>query len=332
MSTMSTASTASTTTSRLDRAARFLAATARVLEYRRFQHLFQAPDPDGVLAALSAYATPDGGYGYALEPDGRGPASQPLHTDLALRVLLEVDRLTPATGARTADHLASISCRDGGVPAVHPSIKDYPRAPWWVVDEARSGSLIPTASIVGLLHAGGIEHPWLTAATEFCWARIESLADTHPYEIINCLVFLDNAPDRARAQAQAKRLGELVRSRRMVLLDPSRPQDAELPPGYAAGELTSPHDYAPTPDSLASEWFSADEWRMDLEFLAGSQADDGGWSARSLMWTPAVEPEWRGLATLHALTTLRAFADHGRPNRNAMTDHRSTDPARTTHP
>ena len=72
---------------RLDDAGRFLAETARVLEYRRFRHLFVAPDPEGVLAALAAYATPDGGYGYALEPDGRGPVSQPLHVDLALRVL-----------------------------------------------------------------------------------------------------------------------------------------------------------------------------------------------------------------------------------------------------
>jgi hypothetical protein len=304
----------SAATSRLGRAARFLALTARVLEYRRFQHLFQAPDPDGVLAALSAYATPDGGYGYALEPDGRGPASQPLHTDLALRVLLEIDRLTPATGARIADHLTSISCPDGGLPAVHPSIRDHPRAPWWVVDDAAqdspaTGSLIPTAGIVGRLHAAGIEHPWLTAATEFCWTRIESLADTHPYEIINCLVFLDHAADRTRAQTQAKRLGALVRARRMVLPDPSRPADAELPPGYAPGEFTFAHDYAPTPNSLASTWFSAEEWRLDLAFLASSQAEDGGWSARSLMWTPAVEPEWGGLATLHALTTLRAFND-----------------------
>jgi hypothetical protein len=289
-----------------DRAARFLAETARVLEYRRFQHLFQAPDPEGVLAALSAYATPDGGYGYALEPDGRGPVSQPLHVDSALRVLIEVDRLTPETGARIADHLASISNADGGLPAVHPNIRDYPRAPWWVIDDAAPSSVIPTASIVGLLHAGRIEHPWLASATEFCWAATESLTETHPYEVINCLVFLDNVADRPRAATQAKRLGELVRAKRMVLVDPSRPQTAELPPGYAPGEFTYAYDYAGTPQSLARQWFSAEEWRTALNFLAASQAADGGWSAHSLMWTPAVEPEWRGLATLRALTTLNA--------------------------
>src|SRR5205807_9472737 len=115
---------------RFDDAARFLAASARVLEYRRFRHLFVTPGPDGVLAALAAYATPDGGYGYALEPDGRGPVSQPLHADFALGVLAETGRLDEATAAPIIAHLASITCADNGLPAVVPNIAEYPRAPW----------------------------------------------------------------------------------------------------------------------------------------------------------------------------------------------------------
>jgi hypothetical protein len=288
---------------RLDDAARFLAASARVLEYRRFRHLFVAPDPEGVLAALAAYATPDGGYGYALEPDGRGPVSQPLHADLAMGVLAEIGRLD----ASIIDHLATITCADNGVPAVTPSIADYPRAPWWAVPEELAGSLIPTANIVGMLYAAGIAHPWLDAATEFCWPRVENLDDTHPYEIIQAVAFLDAVPDRTRAQATAKRLGELVRDRKFVLLDPARPQDSPLPPGYAPGEHMFAIDYAARPDSLAAQWFSADELRVALAHLAASQADDGGWSARSLAWNAAVGVEWRGLATIAALRTLTAW-------------------------
>jgi hypothetical protein len=293
---------------RFEDAARFMAVTARVLEYRRFRHLFVVPDPDGVLVALSAYATPDGGYGYALEPDGRGPAGQPLHVDLALRVLTEIGRLTPATAALIIAYLASVTCADNGLPAVHPSIGDAPRAPWWVVEDEPTGSLIPTANIVAQLHTAGVEHPWLSAASEFCWARIDKIEDTHPYEIINVIPFLDAAPDRARAETRAERLGELVRDRRLVLLDPAHPEDALLSPGYAPGEYMLANDYAPTPDSLAARWFSAEEWRIALAHLAAGQAEDGGWSVHHLMWTPAVEPEWRGLATLRALTTLTAFS------------------------
>ncbi|HEY4458402.1 MAG TPA: hypothetical protein VGN81_29080 [Pseudonocardiaceae bacterium] len=293
---------------RLDDAARFLAASARVLEYRRFRHLFVAPDADGVLAALGAYATPDGGYGYALEPDGRGPVSQPLHVDLALSVLTEIDRLTEATAAPIIGYLASITCADNGLPAVVPNIAEYPRAPWWAVPDELAGSLIPTANTVGLLHAAGIAHPWLTAATEFCWPRVENLDDTHPYEIINAIAFLDNVPDRPRAEAAAKHLGELVRDRRFVLLDPARPEDAQLPPGYAPGEYMTAVDYAAKPNSLAARWFSPDELRVALAYLAASQANDGGWSAHSLAWTEAVGMEWRGLATLTALITLAAYS------------------------
>ncbi len=293
---------------RLEDAARFLAATARVLEYRRFRHLFVAPDPDGVRAALSAYATPDGGYGYALEPDGRGPVSQPLHVDFALGVLTEIGRLTQATAAPIIGYLASVACPDNGLPAVHPNIADQPRAPWWVVADEPAGSLIPTANVVAQFQAAGIEHPWVSAASEFCWAGVESLDETHPYEIINTIGFLDVAPDRSRAVAAAKRLGELVRDRRFVLLDPTRPETAQLPPGYQPDEYMLAHDYATTPKSLAANWFSPDELRTALAHLAATQAQDGGWSAHSLMWTPAVEPEWRGIATLKALRVLTAFS------------------------
>ena len=62
----------------IDKAQEYVWATARVLEQRRFEFLFgDGGDPAAVRAALEPYKTADGGYGYALEPDGRGPTSQP---------------------------------------------------------------------------------------------------------------------------------------------------------------------------------------------------------------------------------------------------------------
>ena len=63
----------------IDRAEAYIWKTARVLEQRRFEVLFKDGDPAAVKAALEPYKTADGGYGYALEPDGRGPTSQPPH-------------------------------------------------------------------------------------------------------------------------------------------------------------------------------------------------------------------------------------------------------------
>ena len=90
-----------------DAAEHFIWLTARVIDQRRFAYLFGDGTADGVLAALDAYRNPDGGYGWALEPDGRGPVSQPIHVLTALEILDEIGRVDPTV----ADHLAATSDR-----------------------------------------------------------------------------------------------------------------------------------------------------------------------------------------------------------------------------
>src|SRR3954470_11548328 len=75
----------------LDAAERFLAAHGRVLDRRRFERLFRGGDADPVARAVAAYRNADGGFGHALEPDARGPGSQPATVALALRTLDECD-------------------------------------------------------------------------------------------------------------------------------------------------------------------------------------------------------------------------------------------------
>lgn len=297
---------------RLTRAAQVVWQHARVLEQRRFRHHFEVPDQAGVLAALAAYETDDGGYGFALEADGRGPVSQPLHVDFALKVLDDIGTIPRDIAERVCGYLASLTRPDGGLPGVHESIRDYPKAPWWFVDDGTAGSLIPTASIAGILLANGIKHPWVAGAVDFCWGAVEAIAehgDTHPYGIVNALAFLDNVPeaDHERAAATAAKLGELVRDKHWVLLDPSRPDDYALPHGYAPGEFVLPYDYAPKPTALARKWFSDKEFDLALTALADEGEADGGWQVRWKIWSPVVESEWRGYATVQALLTLRTF-------------------------
>ena len=68
-------------------AAVFSAASARVLDWRRFQRLFQDGPAAPVRDAVAAYRNEDGGFGRALEPDGRVPGSQPAAKEMALRAL-----------------------------------------------------------------------------------------------------------------------------------------------------------------------------------------------------------------------------------------------------
>jgi hypothetical protein len=257
-----------------------------VLEQRRFEHRYGDGDRQAVLAALASYRTADGGYGYALEPDGRGPVSQPPHIWAALEVLEELD----AVDGAICDHLETISAPDGGVPLALPSLEPYPRAPWWGIEP--DGSLIATAQIVSRLK--GVEHRWVDRATEFCWAKVKAIDKTHPYEAEAAIVFLD----AVGGEAEAARIGELVEAQGLI---------GHAPEGYAADEVHHAYDFAPRPTSFARAWFSDAEMDAALEHLAAAQGDDGGWHPNWAIWTPAIGIEWVGPVTLRALAILRAY-------------------------
>jgi hypothetical protein len=272
------------------RAEHYIWSTARVLEQRRFEVLFKDGDPEAVRAALAPYRTADGGYGYALEPDGRGPTSQPPHVWTALESLEDAGLSEPGI----CDHLARLTAPDGGVPVALPSMEAWPHAPWWGI--GTEGTLLATALLYAPLRA--VAHPWVDGAEAFLWRAVDAIAQTHPYEVEAAIVFLDTASDRPRAEAAAERLGGLVHAQELV---------GKQPEGYSPGEIHHPHDFAKSPDSLAARWFSDEELSASLDVLEGKQLEAGGWPITWAVWTPAIEIEWSGLQTIAALKTLRAF-------------------------
>ncbi|MFI8293901.1 hypothetical protein ACIGBL_32680 [Streptomyces sp. NPDC085614] len=293
----------------LARAEHFVWLTARVLEQRRFAYHFLRGGAEPVEVALAAYLNEDGGYGHALEPDLRGPVSQPLHTGHALRVLDSIGRCGGLRVERICRYLTESSTHEGALPAVHPSQCGYPAAPFVPVVDDPPAALLSTAPVVGLLHRNQVWHAWLFRATEFCWAAVESLEKSHPYEVEAAVAFLDGVPDRSRAQAAGDRLGRMVREQGLAVLDPDRLDDFPVAPGYAPGEHHYPYDYARVPDSLARRWFTDEEMRRSLDHLAAAQEEDGGWPVAWRQWAPGTALEARPIVTIEALRTLRA---HGR--------------------
>ncbi|SMF76052.1 hypothetical protein [Streptomyces sp. Amel2xC10] len=293
----------------LFRAEHFVWLTARVLEQRLFAYHFLRGGADPVETALDAHLNDDGGFGHALEPDLRGPVSQPLHTAHALRVLDSIGRCGGQRVERVCRYLTSVSTADGALPAVLPAQRGYPVAPFVPIVDDPPSELLATGPVVGLLHRNEVWHAWLFRATEFCWRAVDSLERSHPYEVEAAVAFLDAVPDRPRAEAAADRLGRLVREHRLAALDPDRPDAFPVAPGYAPGEHHFPHDFARTPHSLARAWFTDDEMARSLDFLAGEQQEDGGWPVRWRHWAPAPALEARPMVTIEALRTLRA---HGR--------------------
>lgn len=295
------------TQANLDAAETFIWNTARVIERRRFDYLFRNGDAEPVVDALRAYRNADGGFGHALEPDGRGSESQPLHALAALNLLDEAGRFDDSMVGGLLDWFAAISAPDGGLPAGVPTTRDYPHSPWWSTgDGEANSSLLPTANIVGVLLKNDVRHPWVEQASAFCWRAIRAIETSHPYEIEGVLAFLDHAPERAEAEREAARLGEIVDAQRLVVRDPET-APADISVGYGPGEIHTPLNYATRPTSLTRRWFSDAEIAHNLDLRERAQQEDGGWIFDWGQWNAASTLAWRGVVTVEALTLLRAY-------------------------
>jgi hypothetical protein len=279
----------------LARAADFVWRNARLLERVLFAHHFEAGPAEAVRAVVAAYRNPDGGFGHALEPDVRAPASQPLHGEVALRALQAADVRDAELALGACAFFATVAEDDGRLPLVLPNMLGYPRAAHWTEPDPPSDSPNPTAAITGLLLNQGVTHPWLEQATSWCWQRLEQPID-EAHAIRAALTFLAFAPDRPRAEALARSVAEQAFSARYFKTD-------QGPGGYG---LTPLH-LIPRPNAVGRSAFPDALLASHLDDLLATQSDDGGWP---LTWEPpgpGAAVEWRGAWTLEALTTLRAY-------------------------
>ena len=283
-------------TADLSAAATFLHDNARVLERRRFDHLFHGGSADAVVHALRAYRNDDGGFGHAIEPDMRAPSSQPVGIHTALEILHEVgvrdDEIVQAAG----DWLTTITRDDGGIPFVLEDALAYPHAPWWQYSD--ESSAIQTPVNAAAFHRLGAQHPWLEQADEFCFRTIAALdlsgITTQPgYALQFGVGFLNVHPDAARANEALDELAPALEPLRTTEPDPS-------------AERTSPLDLAPTPDSRSRRLFDEATIERHLDALEQAQQDDGGWRVSWPDWNQAAALEWRGVATVNALALLEA--------------------------
>jgi hypothetical protein len=283
------------TTLDFDAAAAFVAANARVIDRRRFQRLFNGAPATPVRDAVAAYRNDDGGFGFGLEPDCRGPGSQPAAVDMALRILDEADAWDEGLVRGACDWLAAVAPAEGGAAFVEATLEGWAHAPWWVPEDGHPASLIATGMTAGTLHARGFHHRWLDRATELMWARIGALTEPAAYEMFGVLRFLEYVPDRDRAEAAFGRIGPLILEGKLVTLDPEAP-----------GETHGVLDFAPEPGSLARTLFDDVSVQAALDHLAQAQLGDGGWTFNWPAWSPAAERDWRGFLTVDALRLLRA--------------------------
>jgi len=249
----------------LQRAAEFIWRNARLLERTLFAHAFLGGPADAVAAAVVAYRNADGGFGHAMEPDVRAPDSMPLHCEIALRALHNAGIRDARIANGVCDFLTTLAAPDGRVPIVTARILDYPRAAHWTDPQSGGDSPNPTASLAGLLLHQGIEHRWLSRATEWCWKQLEKpIGEAH--EILNALTLLEHAQDRSRAQTLASRVAAQADVANWYLKDPA-----------SSNYGVTPLQLCPRPDSIGRSAFADDLIEAHLDALAARQQDDGGW-------------------------------------------------------
>ena len=280
----------------IDRASaeNFIWSTARLVDRHRYALLFTGGPAEPVVEALRGYRNPDGGFGHGLEPDLRGPASQPAPTLYALEILSEARAGDGelARGARA--WIASIADPDGGIPSVLPGFEDYPHAPWF---QPEPGSMLTLGLAAASYAAGVTDEEWLPRATDWCWRSIETTDEPGGYWLKFALAFLDAAPDDDRARAAIDSLASRVDTA------------AVAPVGGVEGETLRPLDLSPRPDSRSRSLVGEEEIEAHLDLVETEQQQDGGWMFDWLAWSPAQTNDWRGNVTIRALTWLR---DNGR--------------------
>jgi hypothetical protein len=280
----------------------FMAGHGRLLDRRRFELFFDDADAEPVFAALRAYRNADGGYGHGLEPDLRAPGSQPAAAWHAFEVFADVAPAVTPEAAELCDWLDTVALPDGGLPFALPIEDPTGSAPFWAQADPRAFSLQITAIVAAYANRVAAHdpavagHPWLARATSCCLAAMASLeAPPEAYVLAFAVRLLDAVHDREDAAPRLlARLGEYV------------PRDGRLRVvGGLPEEALSPLDIAPEPGRPARSLIDEAAVSADLERLANEQHEDGGWTVDFQSYSPAAALEWRGYATVRALSVLR---------------------------
>jgi hypothetical protein len=195
------------------------------------------------------------------------------------------------------DWLETATLPDGGLPFAGAGAGGAGVAPFWAGADPDASSLHITSAVCGMAHRVAAHDPvvaghrWLERATEFCRQGIAAVRETpHAIAFLFMLQFLEAVGD----EGEIERLGAFL------------PPSGALPVvGGLADETIRPLDISPRPGALRA-LFSPDVIAADLDRLESEQREDGGWDVDFRAYSPAAALEWRGYATVGALSTLTA--------------------------
>ena len=285
----------------------FLKNQARPLERQLYLYHFDGGILADVLAELGRLQNPDGGFGHALEPDLRLPASSVIATSIAFQHFRELhipaDSPLLVNGCHYLCDNYDATARNW--PIIPPTVDDSPHAPWWTYGGDLSHSLSnPRAEILGYLYDYPVHFPTAMrqqvtdSVVEYLLAQPDNL-DMHD---LMCFVRLYETPSLPEPIKRSlfdklKRVAEHV-----VRRDPAQWADYGLQP---LGIVSSP-------DAPFAALFQS-ELESNLNFLIDQLDDAGYWNPNWFwgdLWPDAwmeAERDWRSVLTLANLRILHAF-------------------------
>ena len=292
-----------------NQAALFINTHARAVDRCLFAYHFDGGSAEAVLDALRAFQNPDGGFGHAIEPDFRLPASSPMATSVGLQTCLAVGAPPDHPMVQAAvQYLVNTYQTDGDYwPVASLEINDYPHAFWWhredITAPPEAAWANPSAELVGYLHYARESVPpdLLARATARARQNLESgvAFGEEQLSFYQLLTW-----ERATAFLP-EGLAEAARDKILTAYRSLRPLTeeklAELPV-IALLDFREP---------VAVQAFPDDIDRL-LDNIIQQQAEDGAWwpawhwGQYEDVWEVA-KKEWAGRITVDVLHTLNIF-------------------------
>jgi hypothetical protein len=295
------------------RARSFLLESGRPLEAAVFRYRFEGSDAEPIYAALEHYRNADGGFGHALEPDLRTPASSVLATTTALQTLRMLH--TPASHPLVQGAIRYLETTfDQSLqswPLAPPDAEHAAHAPWWnqegLGERFGSFTINPRAEVLGYLYEFADE------------------TDTQAIRLRETLtpIVLQDLPARTEGIS-----GDAFLCCQRLIDSPGLPSDAavdlqrwllRVADGIIATEPSSWSGYVLLPLQVAPNRAApmgiplAHVLPENLDFVIATQNADGSWSP-TWSWFgafpdewPQAERDWRSVLTLERLEWLHAY-------------------------
>jgi hypothetical protein len=298
---------------RYAQAREYLLTAARPLEAALFRHRFEDGGAEAVYAELARFQNPDGGFGHALEPDLRTPASSVLATTTALQRLRMLH--TPAQHPLVAGALRFLVAGYDDTwrswPLVPRAAEDAPHAPWWnqegLADRFGGFAVNPRAEVLGYLHEYAADADAAALAlrdrlTPLVYQELIVHTDKLSSDAFLCCQRLVDSPGLPATMAVEIQRWLLRMAETAVATDPSGWTGYVLLPLQVAPNRAAPLGI-PLSHILPE----------NLDFVVDSQLEDGSWSP-TWSWFgaypddwPQAERDWRGVLTLERLEWLHAY-------------------------